>query len=314
MPFSGGGSGGAGCSVSSILVPSCGAWLGSSVPDSNGGFDFMQGIAEYEAVARNEPDIVHVYKSGGGAFPSRGDREVSERPGRQRSILLINWKPSMSHTWRQIADGAADANIRSVANGIKAYPYKFFLTIWHEPENEVGRSGKTTADYVDMYRHVVQELRSLGVTNVVFVWNMMGSTNHAEMYDDLYPGHDVVDWIGYDPYGQEKVDSMSFLVNRPNPNIGWPGFYTWATRKAPGKPIMLSEWGFNLKVNDAGPAALRTGAAEMKNGFPMLKAFVYWNQNADFTPRLGQDAAYDAAYRGFAADPYFNSTSTAKAP
>lgn len=314
VPFSGGGSGGAGCSVSAILVPSCGAWLGSSVPDSNGGYDFMQGIAEYEAVARNEPDIVHVYKSGGGAFPSRGDREVSERPGHQRSILLINWKPSMSHTWRQIADGAADANIQSVANGIKAYPYKFFLTIWHEPENEVGRSGKTAADYVDMYRHVVQELRSLGVTNAVFVWNMMGSTNHSEMYDDLYPGHDVVDWIGYDPYGQEKVDSMSYLVNRPNENTGWPGFYTWATRKAPGKPIMLSEWGFNLKVNDYGPAALRVGAAEMKNGFPMLKAFVYWNQNADFTPRLGQDAEYDAAYRQFAADPYFNSTSTAAAP
>jgi hypothetical protein len=300
--------------VSAILVPSCGAWLGSSVPDSSGGYDFMRGIAEYEAVAQNEPDIVHVYKTGGGAFPSRGDREVSERPGHQRSILLINWKPSTSVSWSQIANGAADANIESAAEGMKRYPYKFFLNIWHEPENEIGASGKTTADYVAMYRYVVQKLRSLGVNNVVYVWNMMGSTNHHAMYDALYPGHDVVDWIAYDPYGQERVNTMSFLVNRPNPNLNWPGFYTWATNKAPGKPIMLAEWGFNLRVNDYGPAALLTGAAEMRDGFPMLKAFVYWNNNRDFTPRLGQDPAYDASYRVFANDPYFNSTSTAVAP
>ncbi len=307
---------GPGCSVSSLLVPVCGAWLGSTTPSANGGFDMLQGLAEYEAVAKNVPDIIHVYKTGGGAFPSRGDIAVAERPGKPRSILLINWKPSASNSWAATASGASDAEIESVAKGIKAYPHKIFLTIQHEPENDVGGAGKGLQDYANMYRYVVTKLRSLGVTNAVFVWNVMGSANHADMYPTLYPGNDVVDWIGYDPYGQDKQTTMGELVNRPG--NGWPGFYTWATGIAPGKPIMLSEWGFNLAVNSYGPAALDGGVPILQSQFPMLKAFVYWNNSLQFKARLDQPGAlgqaYAAAYGRFANNPYFNSTSTAAAP
>lgn len=280
----------------------------------------MEGIRQYEAVSRNEPDIVHVYKRDGNRFPSPSDRQVSERPGHQRSILLINWKPSTTYTWRQIADGAADANIENVAEGIKAYPYKFFLTVWHEPENDLGGpgSGQTTADYVAMYRYVVNKLRSLGVTNVVYVWNMMGSSNHSHLYDELYPGHDVVDWIAWDPYGQEKVTDMGLLVNRPVPARNWPGFYQWATAKAPGKPLMLAEWGFDHVTSTHGPAALRSGAEILSTQYPQLKALVYWNQNRIFQVRLDEPTPYGRdygeAYAEFANHPYFNSTSTAAAP
>ena len=62
----------------------------------------------------------------------------------------------------------------------------------------------------------------------------------------LYPGDDVVDWIAYDPYGFGGPDGLRRSCStRPASRAG-PGFYTWATRKAPGKPIMLAEWGFDL--------------------------------------------------------------------
>ena len=51
----------------------------------------------------------------------------------------------------------------------------------------------------------------------------------------------------------------------------------------------------------------------------MLKALVYWNDDADnFAVRLDQatslGVAYGQAYRRFANNAYFNQTSTASAP
>ncbi len=66
---------------------------------------------------------------------------MSQRPGLQRSLLLYNWKPSSRYTWRQAADGAADAEIATIAASIKAYPRKLFLTIYHEPEDNVNADG-----------------------------------------------------------------------------------------------------------------------------------------------------------------------------
>ena len=310
------------CTVTALLVPTCGAWLGAATTDRAVKYDYEVGLIEYEAVARNTPDIVHFYRSGGTPFPSAGHIAVAERPGQQRSLMLINWKPSRSHTWQQIANGEADANIKSVAAGIKKYPHKFFLTIWHEPENELGSagSGMTPADYVAMYRHVVNELRSLGVTNVVYVWNMMGYSGHGKFYDNLYPGNDVVDWIASDPYGKRRTADMGMLVDENCCRVaGWPGFYTWATQKAPGKPLMLAEWGFDLRESDGAPAALLGGAALLRDQYPALKALVYWNENhPDVTARLDEPTAlgraYGEAYSQFANDDYFNQTSPAAAP
>lgn len=310
---------GAGCSVSALLVPSCGAWLGAATTDAAMKYDYATGLVEYEAVARNEPDIVHFYRSGGKPFPTASYRAVAERPGHQRSLMLINWKPSVSHSWQQVANGAADANIESAAVGMLAYPHTFFLTIWHEPENNMG-AGNTPESYAAMYRHVVTKLRSLGVTNVVFVWNMMGYSGHSHMYDALYPGDDVVDWIAWNPYGKKKTADMGMLVDENCCKVpDWPGFYTWATRKAPGKPLMLGEWGFDLRETPQAPAALDAGAELLRTNYPALKALVYWNEDHPHAHvRLDQDTdlgrAYGAAYSRFANDPYFNSTSTAAAP
>ncbi|MGD9997724.1 MAG: hypothetical protein AB7L17_12305, partial [Ilumatobacteraceae bacterium] len=309
-----------GCTVSDLLVPSCGAWLGSSTESKDGTYDYMKGLGEYEAVAQNAPDIVHVYKKGNVTIPSASDIALAERPGKQRALLLINWKPSVTINWRQIADGGADDAIATVASSLKAYDHKLFLTIFHEPENDVqgAGSGYTEADYVAMYRHVVLRLRELGVTNAVFVWNSMGFPKWATMFDKIYPGNDVVDWIAYDPYGFKYHDDFAeFLDEKAS---GWPGFYSWATAKAPGKPIMLAEWGFDLREATQAPAVLDGAAAIVQARFPMLKALVYWNNtfSGGFEVRLDQNTdlgrAYGAAYQRMANAPYFNLTSTAAAP
>jgi hypothetical protein len=311
-----------GCSVNAILVPSCGAWFGASTASRDGSYDYTKGLAEYEAVAQNTPDILHMYKTGAQRFPTESEIRMSERAGKQRSLLLYAWKPSASATWRQITQGAADSEIATVAASLKAYPRKLFLAIYHEPEDNVNpsaSSGMTANDYASMYRYVVDKLRQSGVNNVVYVWNTMGYYGWEEYLDELYPGHQYVDWLCYDPYMRDdKTDNLAMLVNNPHPDIDWPGYYSWATAKAPGKPLMLCEWGVSLNSN-ADPASKLAGdAGQMLSQYPMLKGLVFWNDVGEGNYRLDDPSskatALAAAFRRLASHSYFNSTSTASAP
>jgi hypothetical protein len=301
------------CTIDSKLVPTCGAWLGASTPSLDGKYDYTVGLGEYEAVAQHTPAILHYYKRGAMTFPRADEIAAAERPGQPRSNLFYNWKPSTTLTWAQVAGGGADAAIDQVAAGLKAYPHPVFLTIFHEPENDekaVG-SGMTAVDYVAMYRHVVEHLRTSGVTNAVFVMNYMGFSRWASRVDAFYPGNDVVDWIAYDPYGFAAETSIAKLLN--SPSGAWPGFYDWATTKAPGKPLMLAEWGFDVPSQPNAAAILDAAVPVLQAQFPQIKAFVYWN---DFVPgfqvRIDQQSAegvaYGQAYARFAADPYFDTS------
>jgi len=306
------------CTVSALLVPSCGAWLGATTPSRAPGADHSVGLAEYEMAAKNQPDILHFYKTDAAVFPTRSEIALAERPGHQRSILFYNWKPSTERSWREVADGAVDADIAAAAAGIPSYGHSIFLAIWHEPENDLEVHG-TAEDYVAMYRHVVQRLRDLGVINVVYVINFMGFARWSHVIDDFYPGDDVVDWIAYDPYGFEShADLRELLDEREG---AWPGFYSWATTRAPGKPIMLGEWGIDHVRQPLAPSFLDRGVATLQRRFPDIKALVYWHDFTapdGFVVRLDHDSpsreAYAEAYSRFANDPYFNSTNPDLAP
>ncbi len=265
---------------------------------------------------------MHFYKTGAQKFPTAAELEMSERPGKQRSLLMYNWKPSTQATWREIAQGGADSEIATVAESLKTYPHKLFLNIYHEPEDNVNPSsgsGMTPEDYAAMYRHVVTQLRQHGVTNAVFVWNTMGYYGWAEYLDGLYPGAEYVDWLCYDPYMRsDRASDIGELVNKPRPELDWPGYYSWATAKAPGKPLMLCEWGVDL-ITNTDPASLLAGdAAQLLGAYPMLKGLIYWNSVDEVNARLDEPgakgAALGAAFRQFAAQPYFNSTPTSAAP
>ena len=294
-------------------MPTCGAWFGASTPSVDGRYDYTEGLAEYEAVAHSTPDILHFYKTGAAVFPTAAELAMAARPGRQHSLLFYNWKPSVTMSWRAVANGDADAGIRTVAAGLRRTTLRMFLAIQHEPEDDARGpgSGYEPADYVAMYRHVVGVLRGQGVTNVVYVMNYMGFGGWSDVVDAFYPGDDVVDWIAYDPYAHAGADDFIDLLDQGSG--GWPGFYSWAVAKSPGTPLMLGEWGFDLASQPASATALDGAAAMLRTRFPMLKALVYWNDTTDrYGYRLDQPSAlgvaYGQAFAGLAADPYFSQT------
>jgi hypothetical protein len=284
------------CTVSAILVPSCGVWWGATAnPLATESWDTALGNLESQM---GRPfDIAHYYNASPKLFPTAAMIARAREPGKNR-ILLLNWKPEMGRTWAQVAAGDAvvDKAIDDQAAYLKKnFTEKFFLVVHHEPEDEIkpaAGSGYTAKDYAAMNRYVVKRLRAGGVTNAVTVMNYMGTPHWGSQswFADLYPGDDVVDWIAYDPYifgsAPNWWQSFSSVLNRTDtytyPN--WPGFYNWATQKHPSKPLMLAEWGVNEQTG-AGltKASIFQGIPAALKTHPRLKALVYWNQN-DFNP------------------------------
>ncbi|MER7210998.1 hypothetical protein ABZ470_24225 [Streptosporangium sp. NPDC020072] len=299
------------CAVDAKLVPACGAWWGIA-PEIFTGRPPQRAIARAERRMGRRADIVHLYHRGTELFPTPQERRIARDP-KGRRILLVNWKPSLDHTWAQIAKGAIDSRIDRLAAHITgSFPERFFLTVHHEPENDVRQrpgSGMTAEDYAAMFRHVVLRLRGDGVRNAVTVMTYMGAPNWgaSPWFDRLYPGDDVVDWVAMDPYADERVRNFGDLVDRTREGFArWPGAYRWMNAHLPGKPVMLAEWGvFERPGDPAFKERFFAGARRQVRDYPRIKALVYFD--SPHAPR--GDTRFDTtpgalqAFSGLAHDP-----------
>lgn len=312
------------CSVSAILVPSCGLWFGAAANPLKGE-SWDQALLNFEKTSGRPMDIAHYYKRGQSAmFPNAAELKRQDQKDASR-ILFYNWKPT-GMTWKQVADGKADAYLISLAKHMnKNASKKFFLSLNAEMEDEVNQnagSGQTATDYANFFRHVVTVLRANGADNMVTVMNYTGIQKWGEMswFEDLYPGNDVVDWIAQDPYAFGKppvwLTDMEGMVNRTSNAKTWPGFYNWASKKYPSKPQMLAEWGVdedgaypNYKAD-----FWKTANAQLKN-LPKIKALVYWD-SMGYTPsgsklhvgvtQVDSKQSSINAYRNFLNEEYVN--------
>lgn len=285
------------CRVTRRLVPTCGHWWGIA-PLAHTDAPVIPAMQQEEQTAGRVLDIVHVYHTNSDLFPTSAERQLALSPGHRR-LLLINWKPATDMSWGAVAHGHADGRIDRLAHYLRhTFRHRFFLAIWHEPENDVitdPSRGMTASDYSAMYRHVVQRLRNDGVTWAVTVMDYMGFDNWAKQpwFGKLWPGRRYVDWIGLDPYGSGArsgwtARDFATLVNRPDGSF--PGFYSWARRVHPYKPLMLAEWGVAAAPdNPDGQAHFFRTVAQQLGRFPRIKALVYFDMP---DPPPGQPRTY----------------------
>jgi len=307
-----------GCTVTSKLVPTCNILWGAAA----GGFSTTardQALKDWEARSGRTASIFHTYHVGDELFPTSSEIAMASDATSPR-LLLENWKVAAGTTWAAVAAGKQDARIDKEAAYIKAnYPGPFYMVIHHEPENDVVQtagSGMTAANYAAMYRHTVQRLRADGATNVVFVMAYMSYEKwfNESWWGQLYPGDDVVDWVGVDAYltsGSSTFHNGPFsqLMDRTT-SAAFPGFYKWATTNHPTKPVMLAEWG--VYENTAGdytvkPAHFNTVLPELAS-YPALKALVYFDAKstqAGYDSSIDSSAGSLAAFKKIAADPRF---------
>lgn len=301
------------CTVSATLVPSCGAWWGASV---TGGGSRAAQLSAFEAKTGARTDIYHGYHRVGQMFPTREEIAIARDPKGKR-ILLLSLKPTGKYNWAQVAAGKEDAYLDNLARHIKTnYNEKFLMSVHHEPENDVMQaagSGMTATDFRNMFRHVVQRLKGAGASNVLFVANFQGTQKfHTESWwPQMYPGDDVVDWLGWDSYscvkpnpGQPCNDYAGTVNRRFSDSTPWPGFYNWAVKNHPSKPLIICELGV-YDTGDNRKADFFRTATQQAPSYPNIKAIAYWDSGTQRQARLTPGSPAASAAGAFARSPLF---------
>jgi hypothetical protein len=304
------------CTVDDLLVPTCGALWGVS-PDAHTNSPRTEALAEFEERTGRQQAIYHAYHRGEALFPTEEEIEIAAG-GR---LLFLNWRPE-PWSWAQVAAGhpEVDSYLDRLAVHInRTFPQPFFLTVHHEPENDVrpsAGSGWQATDYAAMYRYVVEGLRDRGVDKVVTVMSYMAYVpwNTRPWFPDLYPGADVVDWIAWNTYAYSDpgygYGGFAEMVNgRSSKYPDWPGFYNWSSEQFPDKPFMLGEWGVWYSEDNPGHMAeFYRSVVEQLPQYPRLKAVVYFDTPADQRGRDSRPTVTEAglaAFRRLGAHPYF---------
>ncbi len=308
------------CRTGDKLVPTCGVLWGVAP----GAFTEKRGapaLADFEEKTGRHQDIYHAYHRGTAmVFPTEEEIRIAREPGKPR-ILFLNWKPTGA-SWAEIAKGdrATDRYLDRLGAHIRdTFPERFFFTVHHEAEDNVREksgSGFTAEDFAAMFRHVVQRLRAAGATNVVTVVVHMAYVPHTSQtwFDDMYPGDDVVDWIGWDTYaysdpGYGHGDFAELMNRRSADKPRWPGFYNWAVQRHPDKPLMVAEWGvWSSAKNPGHKAEFYRNVGKEITDFPRIKALVGFDTPSN---QKGMDSRVDvtpdalAAYRELGSLPIF---------
>jgi hypothetical protein len=271
----------------------------------------------HEARIGRQLDIVHEYLGVGAVLPAEVVA-MAKRPG---TMALVNWKPATQWATGDGRNATVNAQIDRMANSVKALgETKIFLTVFHEPENDVSPGGDpacptapfhgssgTSASYVAMWHNVRARFDALGVDNVVWVMNYMGWKDWNCAVKGLWPGNAYVDWLMFDPYPRNAT--WTNFVN---------SFYNHllATSDAAhnylSKPWGLAEFGYIGSSQTAAYAMYAEMRRNLANGVhPKLKAYVVWDQHTSSShdDRVGYDEngvadpQEQAAYNAFANDP-----------
>jgi hypothetical protein len=279
--------------VSAALVPRYGAlWGAWAAP---GG---ASAVASFEATIKRRLDIVHQYHAWNEVWPT--STEYGWATGGRIIFGNISARTTSSGVlnWSSIANGSQDAAIHAMASRLKAFAHQVFVSFDQEPESRL--SSFTAADYIAASRHIHALFAADGAGNVVWVWNVAGSTSSSDLakYKSLYPGDSYVDWVAWDPYNWNTCIHP----------YGWrtfdqtvAGFYNWLagghlTAGAASKPYMLAEYG-SVEAGAGAKGKWFTGEASTLPNRPRIKAVVYFNENKDCNWPITTSSSSVAAFR-----------------
>ena len=269
----------AGPPLGAALVPAYGALWGAWAYSGN-----ASAVASFEATINRRLDIVHQYHAWNDTWPT--STEYSWAAGGRIIFGNISARSTNAGVlkWSAIAAGTYDAQIDAMASRLKAFGRYVFVSFDQEPESRLGGTGFAAADYINASRRIHARFDARGAANVVWVWNVAGSTSSTDLarYKSLYPGDGYVDWVAWDPYNWNTCIHP----------YGWrtfdqtvAGFYNWLaaghlTTGAASKPYMLAEYGSVEGAAGAKGQWFR-GEGSTLSKRPRIKALVYFNENKD---------------------------------
>lgn len=255
------------------------------------------GMEAFEARLSRPLDLDRIHRRWD--YAEAGEREVQTLAAGRIPVVSFNGvRTAGVVTWAEVASGAHDERLRQIGESYAALDARLFLLYHHLPDRDLAEFG-TPGEYRAAYRRVVACFRQAGATRVAFVWGLR-ALSFATQADDLYPGDDVVDWIGTSAYnygleaeGSRWMSLQALLAD----------FLAWAEPR--GKPLLLTEWASVEDPADPSrkPQWLRE-ARELIERHPAIRAAVYYHIDDDPLAADSSAATWEA-FQALAAAPYF---------
>lgn len=205
------------------------------------------------------------------------------------ATLFVTWQPN-AYSAPDINNGKGDAYITKFATAIKSYPHEVWLRPLHEANGgdwykwAVGNSSmlNTDSNVAAAYRHIVTIFKTVGVTNVKWVWTTNADNaagGNPTTYAGTYPGDDYADYI--------SIDGYNFGTFHTIDNSGWnsswktfSGVFSQPYKALSGinKPLFIAEFSSSeLGGNKA--KWYRDAFASLSKSFPRVFALMIFSMN-----------------------------------
>jgi len=189
---------------------------------------------------------------------------------------------------QKIIAGEFDIDLRAWAREAKAFGSPMLIEWGTEPNgNWFSWNGKWNGGakegpkrYVAAYHHIVDLMRSEGADNLTWVWHV-NWLDEPELtwnaFENYFPGGNYCDWIALSAYGpttpamRDGSESFAFKMREAYPRL---------TKLAPGKPIIIAEFGCDLHNRHIDVVRWTQSAFEdlFSNRWPAIVGFCWWNE------------------------------------
>jgi hypothetical protein len=226
------------------LPPSAGSYLGvytKDVPASYGK------VSAFRQTTGTTPDLVMYYSGWYVPFPAKFAAKVAD----EGSAPLVQIDPDGIDLAR-IAAGKYDGYLSAYAEAVKVYRHPVILSFGHEmngPWSSWGYGKTSPATFVQAWRHIVTEFRSLGASNVTWLWtaNIINNTKTGTIPNPRpwWPGAAYVNWVGLDGYYLKPSWQFAPLFG---PTIS-------AVRGFTSAPILIAETGAETTTDQSAKVA-----------------------------------------------------------
>ncbi len=189
---------------------------------------------------------------------------------------------------QKIIAGEFDADLREWARDATQFGSPILIEWGTEPNGSWfswngkwnGGAGEGPRRYIAAYRHIVDVMRAEGAANLQWVWHVNWFDEPERKwnaFENYFPGDNYCDWVALSAYGpttprmHDGTESFAFKMREAYPRL---------TKIAPGKPIIVAEFGCDLHNRrvDVARWAKSALADLLSNRWPAVIGFCWWNE------------------------------------
>lgn len=255
-------------------------------------------LSAYAAKVGRMPKVVMWYQTWhGGPLIVRRLMDAVHNHG---AVPMITWMPLVSRGTAArlagIAAGNYDGYLRTSAADARAWGHRFLLRPFHEMNGRWAKWGipaaGTAQEFVAAWRHIVSVFRSVGASNVRFVFSPNVISRNSPTFTGMYPGDRYVDRVALDGYNWGT--STSGQTWRSFHDIFADSYHVLAGLSA--RPMLIGETASTERGGNKAGWITHAFRRDMSQ-FPRIRAVVWFNHRKETNWQVDSSATALQAYR-----------------